>query len=228
MTEQTTNNPGSFFETLVTWIKSLPTDLKILIEMVGDDNLDMSARTLAAGVLVYIMAPIDLIPDSVPVLGYVDDVVVLHIAVAAILQLDQERTEFYREKYVEAIGAIDEQMELVMRALGALYSWLLAFVENLRQRRYKGKSSEETVRSEKAREDILDDAMIFAAKINLDEETIRQKLLAAPPNQITKLLSDGLEQEQKRQPKTKRKGIGGILPWSKTAKAELSDGGQNS
>lgn len=212
MTEQIAPATGqSFFRTLVHWIMSLPTDIKVLIVMIGDDELDMRARSLAVGALVYIIASIGLIPDAIPVLGYVDDVLVLHIALAVILQIDPKRTEHYREKYPETIGAMDERVGLLTNALGALYSWLKAFVENLVQRRYKGRSAEEVARSEKAREEIFDEAMVYAAKVNVDETAIRQKLLASPPSQLVKLLSDGLEQEQQRQTKAERKSARGIL-----------------
>jgi len=204
---------GSFFETLVKWIVSLPSDIKVLVVMIGDDELDMRARSLAVGTLVYIVASIGLIPDTIPVLGYVDDVLVLHIALAVILQIDPDRAEYYREKYSETIGAIDEQVQLLTDALGALYSWLKAFVENLPQRRYRGQTTEEAAQSGEAREGIFDEAMEFAANVSVDEATIRQKLLASPPNQLAKLLSDGLEKEQERQVKEERKGAAGhFLP----------------
>ena len=39
------------------------------------------AKWLAAGTLAYALSPIDLIPDFIPVLGYVDDLLVLPVAV---------------------------------------------------------------------------------------------------------------------------------------------------
>lgn len=43
--------------------------------------------------------------------------------------------------------------------------------------------------------------MQYAAGVNVDPETIQRALIAAPPDRIIKLLSDGLEQEAKRQEK---------------------------
>lgn len=45
------------------------------------------ARMLVAAVAAYALSPIDLIPDFVPVLGLVDDVVLLPIAIALALRL---------------------------------------------------------------------------------------------------------------------------------------------
>ena len=206
MAEKSAGTTGKgFFETLVRWILTLPTDIKVLIEMIGDSELDMKARSLAVGAIVYLVASVGLIPDQIPVLGYVDDVLVLHIALALILQIDQARGQYYREKYPEVIGRIDQEAELLTDALGALYSWLRAFVENLAQRRYKGKSTEEAAGSAETREEIFDEAMAYAANVNVDEATIRQKLIASPPDQLVKLLSDGLEKEQARQQSKERR-----------------------
>lgn len=212
MTEKTAPKANmSFFETLVKWIKLLPADIKILVEMIGDDQLDLKARSLAVGTLVYLITAIDLIPDKIPVLGIVDDVLVLHIALCIILRIDPERAAFYRAKYPARIKALDQEMQLVTDTLGALYSWLTAFVENLIHRRYKGQTTSDAAKSEKTREEIFDDAMVFAAQVGVDEETIRTKLLATPPNRITKLLSDGLEKEQVRQEQTRAKETSGPL-----------------
>ena len=227
MTEKAVPTTGdSFFETLVKWIMSLPSDIKVLVVMIGDEELDMRARSLAVGTLAYVVAPIGLIPDAIPVLGYVDDVLMLHIALAVILRIDPERAYYYRERYPEIIGAIDEQTQLLIDTLGALYSWLEAFVENLTQRRYKGQSTEEAAQSEETREEIFDEAMEFAANVNVDEATIRQKLLSSPPKQIVKLLSDGLEKEQLRQEKEERKGVAGILSAPASGLRKLLDRGE--
>ena len=45
------------------------------------------ARMLVAAVAAYALSPIDLIPDFIPVLGLVDDVVLLPIAIALALRL---------------------------------------------------------------------------------------------------------------------------------------------
>ena len=49
------NGKQNFFEMLSGWLQSLPTDIKILIEMVGDEALDLKARCVAAGAVAYII-----------------------------------------------------------------------------------------------------------------------------------------------------------------------------
>ena len=42
------------------------------------------AKLLAAGVVVYALSPFDLIPDPIPVLGYLDDIVIVPLGVLAV------------------------------------------------------------------------------------------------------------------------------------------------
>jgi len=52
-----------------------------------DPRVPWYARLLAAGVVAYALSPIDLIPDFIPVLGYLDDLVVVPLGIALALRL---------------------------------------------------------------------------------------------------------------------------------------------
>lgn len=45
------------------------------------------AKVFAAICLVYALSPIDLIPDFIPVLGYLDDVIILPVLIALTIRL---------------------------------------------------------------------------------------------------------------------------------------------
>ena len=45
------------------------------------------AKVLAGAVVAYALSPIDLIPDFIPVLGYVDDLIIAPLGIAAVLRL---------------------------------------------------------------------------------------------------------------------------------------------
>ena len=57
----------------------------------------MSAKILAAITVAYALSPIDLIPDFIPVLGYLDDVLILPALAALTIKLiPKEKLEQYR------------------------------------------------------------------------------------------------------------------------------------
>jgi len=56
-----------------TWAKSLKRDVMTLWFVLKHPHSPWYARALAALLTAYALSPIDLIPDFIPVLGYLDD-----------------------------------------------------------------------------------------------------------------------------------------------------------
>lgn len=63
--------------TLMHSIRQLPHFLRLLGRLLTDRRVSRLDKALVAGALVYIVAPLDFIPDFIPFLGQVDDVFVL-------------------------------------------------------------------------------------------------------------------------------------------------------
>src|SRR4051812_10374296 len=52
-----------------------------------DPRTPWHAKALAAFVVAYAFSPIDLIPDFVPVLGYLDDLIIVPLGIALVIRL---------------------------------------------------------------------------------------------------------------------------------------------
>lgn len=52
-----------------------------------DRRVPWGARVLAVVVVAYAFSPIDLIPDPIPVLGYLDDLILIPLGIALLLRL---------------------------------------------------------------------------------------------------------------------------------------------
>src|SRR5690349_24641096 len=58
----------------------IPDVLRLIRSVVGDRAAPLDVRVLLVGLLAWIVSPIDLIPEFIPVLGPLDDVVVAVVA----------------------------------------------------------------------------------------------------------------------------------------------------
>jgi len=61
--------------------------LRALYLAARDRRVPWTARLVALAVVAYAFSPIDLIPDFVPVLGYLDDLVLLPLGIALAIRL---------------------------------------------------------------------------------------------------------------------------------------------
>ncbi|MCA9913439.1 MAG: DUF1232 domain-containing protein [Anaerolineae bacterium] len=75
------------FEELKAWAKQLKRSVIVLFLAYRDPRTPWYARGLALLILGYALSPLDLIPDFVPVLGYLDDLILLPLGIALALRL---------------------------------------------------------------------------------------------------------------------------------------------
>jgi uncharacterized membrane protein YkvA (DUF1232 family) len=74
----------------------------------GDPRTPWAAKALLAGMGAYLASPIDLIPDFVPVLGYLDDLVVVLLALSlAWFLVPREVWREHRQR-IQSGGSIGE------------------------------------------------------------------------------------------------------------------------
>ena len=62
--------------------KNLKQDIPTVFLSLKDQDMPMLAKTLAMITIIYALSPIDLIPDIIPVLGYLDDIIILPFLIA--------------------------------------------------------------------------------------------------------------------------------------------------
>ena len=62
--------------------KKLKTDIPALFLTLKDGDTPIIAKLFAEITVAYVLSPIDLVPDFIPLLGYLDDVILLPMLVA--------------------------------------------------------------------------------------------------------------------------------------------------
>jgi uncharacterized membrane protein YkvA (DUF1232 family) len=87
----------------IEWLKSMLSRVTILYEMVRDAEykLDRRSKALIAAGLIYFLLPVDMTPDFIPGIGYLDDAVVL----STLWKIVQEQvTQYMIFKEKKALG----------------------------------------------------------------------------------------------------------------------------
>lgn len=69
------------------WARSLKRDVIALWLAARDPRTPWLAKAVAAAVAAYALSPIDLIPDFIPVLGYLDDLVLVPLGIMLAIRL---------------------------------------------------------------------------------------------------------------------------------------------
>jgi uncharacterized membrane protein YkvA (DUF1232 family) len=104
--------------TLLPLASRLPSYGLLTLDLLADERVSVARKALLAGVVGYAVSPLDLIPDRIPVLGALDDVVVAVLGVE--LFLSGISSELIDEK-LDRLGiprtAFDEDRARVRRTI---------------------------------------------------------------------------------------------------------------
>lgn len=102
--------------------KKLKTDIPSVFLSLKRKDTPIIAKILAGITVVYALSPIDLIPDFIPVLGYLDDIIILPALIALTLRLIPK--EIFEECRKEAEGMwVDGKPKVWYYALPIIVVW---------------------------------------------------------------------------------------------------------
>ena len=109
--------------------QELSADSYALYLAVRDPRVPLYAKLLAGAIVVYAVSPIDLIPDFIPVLGMLDDLVIVPLGIAIVLKMIPR--EVMDELRQMARGRLSQGMPrrwigaLIIICIWALFLWLV-------------------------------------------------------------------------------------------------------
>jgi uncharacterized membrane protein YkvA (DUF1232 family) len=69
------------------WAEAIKRDVVALYIAGRDPRVPWYVKLAAVAVAAYALSPIDLIPDFIPVLGYLDDVIILPVALLLVIKM---------------------------------------------------------------------------------------------------------------------------------------------
>jgi uncharacterized membrane protein YkvA (DUF1232 family) len=74
-------------ERLLRWATAIKQDVHALYLAAHDPRVPWYVKALAIGVAIYALSPIDLIPDFIPVLGLLDEAILLPLVIKLMVRL---------------------------------------------------------------------------------------------------------------------------------------------
>jgi uncharacterized membrane protein YkvA (DUF1232 family) len=94
-------------------VRVIPDVLRLLRALVIDGTVPLDARIVLVGLIAWILSPVDLIPEFIPGLGPLDDVIV------AIVALRYVRRRIGIEGISERWTGSDDGLRLLVRVIGS-------------------------------------------------------------------------------------------------------------
>ena len=115
----------SFIARMKQWARGIKRDVVTVYFAARDPQAPMGARILAAVVAAYALSPIDLIPDFIPVLGYLDDLIVVPLGLLLVMRLMPD--EVLANARVRADALLAKPRSLLAAAFFVLIWLVLGF-----------------------------------------------------------------------------------------------------
>lgn len=113
------------FKKTKSWAQRLKLDVLAIYIAGRDPRTPWHAKAIALGVAAYAFSPIDLIPDFIPVLGYLDDLIIIPLGIMLVVKLIPE--ELMIDCRAKALDRLRPRANWVVGAL-IIAPWLIAVV----------------------------------------------------------------------------------------------------
>ncbi len=135
------------------WLRSLAEDANALAALLESSELEEPLKRRVAGALTYLFKSLDLIPDGLEDLGFIDDAFVFRVAARGAVT----------EAPPEVLAKLAEEAALVEEFLGEAYPRLVGYVEGLGASAARGRSVDDVLGDETKREELVREVRQWAS-----------------------------------------------------------------
>jgi uncharacterized membrane protein YkvA (DUF1232 family) len=133
-------------DTFPEWLRSLATDAGDLAELLEGDSITVESKKHVAASLNYLFKSLDLIPDGIEDLGFLDDAFVLRVAAKHALE------EPGNKERPAVLVRLAADAALIEELLGKEHHRLVSYVKGLLHGAARGRTTEEIVSDATIRE----------------------------------------------------------------------------
>jgi uncharacterized membrane protein YkvA (DUF1232 family) len=137
------------------WLRSLAEDAQKLAALLEQGDTTPAAVGAAASALNYLFKSLDLIPDGLEDLGFIDDAFVLRVAAAQVAEAERDAAG--------ALGKLATEAELISEFLGPDYERLERYVLKLADGSARGRSVAQIIEDASVRADFVREVKQWAA-----------------------------------------------------------------
>lgn len=106
-----------------TWLKLFRKDLFVLLIAARNPATPKYIKTSLLVALVYMVSPVDLIPDALPVVGLLDDAVLVPAAICALMNLLPSEVRHDSEVKAQRLGK--KMPYLLLGAAVLVFAWVM-------------------------------------------------------------------------------------------------------
>ncbi|CAG9613325.1 hypothetical protein BACCIP111899_02539 [Bacillus rhizoplanae] len=117
----------SIIQKMKKWAKNLKKQLLVLYLAYQDERVPWYAKLFTMLVVAYAFSPIDLIPDFIPILGYLDDLILVPLGVYLALRLIPEEVLEDCKREIEEKSLVNKPKNWITGFL-IIIIWLIVFV----------------------------------------------------------------------------------------------------
>ena len=148
----------NYLERFAAWLRDLGTEAEGLAALIDDESLPEPTRRALIGAVNYLFKSLDLIPDGIDDIGYLDDAFVLRVSAELAVQEDLVDVEPDKLADLQRLAA---EAEIVREFLDKDFGRLNEYVKGLRKAAARGRSSADILRDPNVRAPFLQDLRNF-------------------------------------------------------------------
>ena len=152
------SDQAKYLDTFPAWLRALGEDAEKLGSTLEGAGLNDAARESVAGGLNYLFKSLDLIPDGIDDIGYLDDAFVLRVAADLAVAADDGKSA----DALRAIGPLANDADVVREFLGKDYARLESYVKGLKKGAARGRSVTDILGDKTVQGEFLSDVRGFA------------------------------------------------------------------
>jgi len=149
----------NYLDRFPTWLRSLGEDALAAGQVAATRELPESARQALIGGINYMFKSLDLVPDGIDDIGYLDDAFVLRIAAEQATREDLSKLPIEQTRLVSRLS---EDAALIEQFLGDDYARLSGYVSGLRKVAARARSVQDILHNAEVQAAFLSDLRGFA------------------------------------------------------------------